>query len=191
MANLRVSELIQRSPVDGTEYLEVIIPPFTPGTNRKVLLSDLTAALSVPDATSSTKGIAKLYPNLSAENTDGAPDQNSVVDALALKQALVNTAVALTDAGTIDLTAIKHTLTTALGRTFTISYPGDDISLRITLNATSATQTFPVGAKCITDGASTGNNTCPMSGTSGDTYAITIKHWGSGQYTVISKNEDQ
>lgn len=40
MANQRVSELIQRTP-DGTEFLEVIIPPFTPGTNRKVLLQDL------------------------------------------------------------------------------------------------------------------------------------------------------
>lgn len=139
MANLRLSELIQRAP-DGTEFLEVIIPPFTAGTNRKVLLQDLIdlagdehfrgayvslVALQtavpvgivgdyadvdtgigsdavryiwddddnawiaggsvVPDADGSTKGIAKLYPNLSAENTDGAPDQNSVVDALALK----------------------------------------------------------------------------------------------------------
>lgn len=40
MADLRISELTQRTP-DGTEYFEVIIPPFTPGTNRKVLLSDL------------------------------------------------------------------------------------------------------------------------------------------------------
>lgn len=40
MANLRISELTQRAP-DGTEYIEVIIPPFTPGTNRKVLIQDL------------------------------------------------------------------------------------------------------------------------------------------------------
>lgn len=38
----KLSQLIQRAP-DGTEFVEVIIPPFTPGTNRKVLLSDLVA----------------------------------------------------------------------------------------------------------------------------------------------------
>lgn len=47
MANLRISELIQRTP-NGEEYFEVIIPPFTPGTNRKVLLSDIFAQLN-PD----------------------------------------------------------------------------------------------------------------------------------------------
>lgn len=40
MANAKISELIQRTP-DGTEFLEVIIPPFTSGTNRKVLLQDI------------------------------------------------------------------------------------------------------------------------------------------------------
>lgn len=40
MANQKVSQLTQRTP-DGTEFLEVIIPPFTPGTNRKVLLQDI------------------------------------------------------------------------------------------------------------------------------------------------------
>lgn len=40
--DLRISALIQRTP-DGTEFVEVIIPPFTPGTNRKVLLSALLA----------------------------------------------------------------------------------------------------------------------------------------------------
>lgn len=45
MADLRISELIQRTP-NGQEYIEVIIPPFTPGTNRKVLLSDLAAIFS-------------------------------------------------------------------------------------------------------------------------------------------------
>lgn len=38
--SLKISQLIQRTP-NGEEYFEVIIPPFSPGTNRKVLLSDL------------------------------------------------------------------------------------------------------------------------------------------------------
>ena len=54
-----------------------------------------------------------------------------------------DTAVALTDAATIDITGPKHTLSCSLGRTFTISHAGDDIVLVITLSATSATFTFP------------------------------------------------
>jgi hypothetical protein len=44
MANLKISQLTQRTP-DGQEYFEVIIPPFAPGDNRKVLLSDLATYL--------------------------------------------------------------------------------------------------------------------------------------------------
>jgi len=39
----------------------------------------------VPYATDTVRGIAKLYSDVSAQNTDGAPDQNAVFDALALK----------------------------------------------------------------------------------------------------------
>lgn len=42
--SLKISELIQRTPI-GDEYFEVIIPPFSPGTNRKVLLSDVVTYL--------------------------------------------------------------------------------------------------------------------------------------------------
>lgn len=40
---------------------------------------------SVPDATPSTKGKARLYTSVAGTNTDGAPDQNSVKAALDLK----------------------------------------------------------------------------------------------------------
>lgn len=40
---------------------------------------------SVPDATPTTKGKARLYSDVSNNNTDGAPDQNSVKTALDLK----------------------------------------------------------------------------------------------------------
>lgn len=76
MASLRISDFIQRTP-DGQEYFEVIIPPFTPGTNRKVLLSDII----VPDATDTVRGKAKLY-QMSGSNTDGSMDQNSITDAI-------------------------------------------------------------------------------------------------------------
>jgi hypothetical protein len=44
MANLKISQLTQRTP-DGQEYIEVIIPPFGPGDNRKVLVSDLATII--------------------------------------------------------------------------------------------------------------------------------------------------
>lgn len=109
----------------------------------------------------------------------------------ALLQKLVNTAVALTDAASMDLTAIKHTLTTSSAtRTFTISYTGDDITLEVTLNATSSVFTFPATALCVSDGLSSGDNTCTLAGVSGDKYIIAIKKIGSAYY-VVAKNFGQ
>lgn len=101
-----------------------------------------------------------------------------------------DTAVALVDGATIDITGPKHTLTTANSRTFTISHAGDDIVLIITLNATSATMTFPSGWKGISEGTSSGTNTVGLSGTSGDTYILAIVKVGS-EYTVAAKNRNR
>jgi len=107
------------------------------------------------------------------------------------KQNLVNSATALVDGATIDLTAIKHTLSTSLGRTFTISYTGDDITLIITLTATSATFTFPATTLCVTNGTASGDNTMAFTGaTSGDKLVIAIKKIGSDYY-AIGKNFGQ
>jgi len=104
---------------------------------------------------------------------------------VALKQNLVNSATALVDGTTIDLTAIKHTLACSVGRTFTISYTGDDITLIITLSATSGTFTFPVTTLCVADGTSSGNNTMAFTGVvSGDKLVIAIKKIGSDYYAV-------
>lgn len=100
---------------------------------------------------------------------------------------LTNAAVVLTDGATIDLTAIKHTLTTASSRTFTISYGGDDIIIEVTLSATTATQTFPATALCISEGVPTGDNQLSMSGVSGDKYLIAIKKIGSAYYVVCKR----
>lgn len=106
-------------------------------------------------------------------------------------QLLTNTATALTDAATIDLTAIKHTLaSSAATRTFTISYTGDDITLVVTLSATSATYTFPATALCVSEGTASGDNLLALSGVSGDKYVIGIKKVGSAYY-VASKNFGQ
>lgn len=108
-----------------------------------------------------------------------------------LKQDLVNSATALTDAGTIDLTAIKHTLASSSAtRTFTISYTGDDITLEVTLSNTAAVYTFPAAALCSSEGVASGDNTLTLAGASGDKYIIAIKKIGSAYY-VVSKNFGQ
>lgn len=102
-----------------------------------------------------------------------------------------DTAVALVDASTIDITGPKHTLSTATGRTFTISHAGDDIVLVITLTATSGTFTFPAAALCVADGTASGDNTLVITGAvSGDKHVVAIIKVGSGYY-VASKNVGQ
>ena len=101
-----------------------------------------------------------------------------------------DTAVALTDQATIDITGPKHTLATASSRTFTISHAGDDIVIELTLSATSATMTFPATALCVSEGTASGDNTCALSGTSGDKYIIGIFKVGSN-YHVGCKNMGQ
>lgn len=102
-----------------------------------------------------------------------------------------NSAVALVDGASMDLTAAKHTLATSSAtRTFTISYTGDDIVLEVTLSATSSTFTFPVTSLCVSEGTASGDNTCGLAGVSGDKYIIAIKKIGSAYY-VVSKNFGQ
>lgn len=100
-----------------------------------------------------------------------------------LKVAL--TASALADAATIDITGSSHTLTSALGRTFTISATGNDLTIELTLNATSATYTFPVGSLCVVEGVVSGDNTAALEGVSGDKYIIAIKKVDSNYYVAI------
>ena len=98
-----------------------------------------------------------------------------------------DTAVALVDGATIDITGPKHTLTTATGRTFTISHAGDNGVIDVTLNAASATFTFPAGWKCISEGQASGTNSMALSGTSGDVYNWVWYKVGS-LYRIVSKN---
>ena len=102
-----------------------------------------------------------------------------------------DTAVALVDGATIDLTGPKHTLSTATGRTFTISHTGDCIIIDITLSATSATFTFPAASTCVYAGTASGDNTLPVTGaTSGDHIMIGIIKVGSN-YRVTGVNFGQ
>lgn len=114
--------------------------------------------------------------------------QTDLQNALDAKLAHTNAAGALTSAATIDLTAAKHTLTTALASiTFTISYAGDDIVIEVTHNTTASVFTFPAGSLCVFDGTPSEDNTLTLAGVSGDKHIIAIKKIGSVYY-VVSKN---
>jgi hypothetical protein len=180
----------EKTTTDGTEMYELQEVAGGVGSTKKVAGSNI-----VPAATESARGTAELATQ--AETNTGTDDARIVTPlklanytGITNKQLLVNAATALTDAGTIDLTATKHTLTTSSSRTFTKSYAGDDITLIVTLNATSATQIFPSGALCVSEGIASGDNTCPMAGVSGDKYVIAIKTVGSVNY-VVCKNFGQ
>jgi len=109
----------------------------------------------------------------------------------AQKQNITNDVTILTDASVIDLSSIKNTLTSSsASRIFTISYEGDDITLKVLLNTTGATYTFPVTSLCVSEGVPSGNNILSISGTSGDTFIIGIKKFDNTYY-VVSKNFGQ
>jgi len=101
-----------------------------------------------------------------------------------------DTAVALVDGATIDITGPKHTLSTATGRTFTISHTGDEGVIEITLNAASATFTFPAAWMGISEGQAMGDNTVDLAGTSGDIYVLAWIKIGSN-YTIAAKNRNR
>jgi hypothetical protein len=69
MADKKISELVSATtPLAGTEVVEIV----QGGSNKKVAVSNFGS--TVPDATPTVKGIAKLYTSLGT-NTDGAVDQ--------------------------------------------------------------------------------------------------------------------
>lgn len=124
-------------------------------------------------------------------STTKYPTVNLLKTGLDLRQLLINSATAITNAATMDITAIKNTLSTSSAtRTFTISYTGDDIILEVTLSATASTFTFPATSLCVSEGIASGDNTCALSGVSGDKYIIAIKKIGSAYY-VVCKNFGQ
>lgn len=225
--DLRVSQLIQRAP-DGTEFLEVIIPPFTPGTNRRVLLSDLVAlaggavtsvnsqtgvvvldatgvgadpagsastvntALSnhISDATDAHAATA--ITNTPAGNIAATTAQAAINELDTEKQAIANTASALTDGASIDITGAKHTLTTDEATiTFSQSFTGDFTNIDVTFNTTAATWTFPAGSLCVIEGAASGNNTATVAAVSGDKIVISIWFVAASTYRVVVKNFGQ
>lgn len=129
--------------------------------------------------------------NTGTGNISSTNVQSAINELDGEKVAIINSATAITDASTMDITAKKNTLTTSSAtRTFTISYTGDDITVQLTLNTTTCTLTFPGTTLCVSDGIESGDNNMYLSGTSGDKYIIAIKKIGSN-YFAVCKNFGQ
>ena len=130
--------------------------------------------------------------SISFANITGNPSDNTNLAAdLDAKVDNNNTAVALVDPASMALTSTKQTLTSASAtRSFTISYLGDEITLEVILNTTSATYTFPATTLCVSEGTASGDNILALAGVSGDKYIICIKKIGSNYY-VVAKNFKQ
>lgn len=173
MANAKISDLANAGALTGGELVEVV----QGGVNKQ------TTAQTIADLSGGGGTWGSITGTLS--------DQTDVQSALDAKAAHTNSATSLTDGAAITLTATKHTLTsTQAAITFTITYAGDDIVIELTLNATSATWTFPAGSLCVSEGVASGDNTLALAGVSGDKYIITTKKIGSVYY-VVGKNFGQ
>lgn len=97
----------------------------------------------------------------------------------------------LPNTSTIDIASNKNRLTSASStRTFTISYSGDDVTIEVILNTSSATYTFPSNSLCVSEGIASGDNTLSLSGVTGDRYIIGIKSINNTYY-VVGKNFGQ
>lgn len=193
MADLKISQLTAAGALTGVELVEAVQGGLNVKTTTQAI-ADLGGGGSA--ASESTAGIAELATQ--AETNTGTDDARIVTPlkltnatAVTNKQLLVNSATVITDAASMDITAIKNTLTTSSAtRTFTISYTGDDITLVVTLNALSSLFTFPATSLCVSEGVASGNNTLSLAGVSGDKYLISIKKVGSDYY-VFCKNVGQ
>lgn len=110
----------------------------------------------------------------------------------ALYQLLIIPETTLVDGATIDLSAQNNKLATSRSTiTFTISNTSTFLYLTITLTGTGLVLTFPANSLCVgTDGTESGDNTCTLSGVSGDVYEIAIKRRAS-TFSVVSKNFGQ
>ncbi len=200
MSNSRIRALAAKTAnqLDGTEFIVTDKTGDASATKTTLVefLIYIAAQLEFPSGDWGSIGgnlsdQVDLQAALDGLQSDIDLTQLELGTGLALKQSLANSSTALVDAATMDLTAIKHTLTTAAAaRTFSISYTGDVIRIWVILNAVSSVLTFPATALCVSDGLSSGNNTCTLSGVSGDKYLIEVYKEGLN-YTVLAKNLGQ
>lgn len=107
------------------------------------------------------------------------------------KDNLTNSSSSLTNASTVTITGLKHTLSSNQATiTWTLSQTSDFQTTDITLNVTSATWTFPANTLCVVEGVASGDNTASLTGVSGDHHIMSIYKDGSN-YRVVIKNFGQ
>lgn len=76
MADLKISQLIQLTAPDGTEQTEVIVNPFTPGTNRRVITKTLVDNIAiVPSAAS---GVSIQFDKPRTYGTIASPESGNI-----------------------------------------------------------------------------------------------------------------
>lgn len=159
-------------------------------TNVQDAIAEVAAeagSVSVPDASPTVKGIIEIL--VQSEMNTGTDTTRAATASLIKNRD--GDVTALTDGATVDITSDKNTLSTSSAtRTFTIGFTGDQIIMVVTLSATTSTYTFPAAALCVYNGFSSGDNTCVLSGVSGDKHVFAISKVGSAYY-VVGKNFGQ
>lgn len=145
-----------------------------------------TGDLSVIDVTSGSQTISLSGYGIISQATQAQVNAGTATGVYVDPKKLANKdadVVALTSGASIALTNEKHSLATALTAiTFTQSFIGDVQVIEITLTGTALTLTFPSGYLCQSQGTASGDNTCALSGTSGDKYVICVIKIGSNYY---------
>lgn len=76
MANARISELNQLTVPDGTEQQEVIIVPFSPGTNRRVVTKTLIDNVAIKPT--ATTGVAIQFDKPRTYGTIASPESGNI-----------------------------------------------------------------------------------------------------------------
>lgn len=76
MADLKISQLIQLTTPNGTEQTEVIISPFTSGTNRRVITKTLIDNVAIIPADSS--GVAIQFDKPRTYGTIASPESGNI-----------------------------------------------------------------------------------------------------------------
>lgn len=155
----------------------------------------ITPALGTPSAVVLTNGTGlpgTAVINTPAGSIAATTAQAAINELDTEKQAIANTASALTDGASIDITGAKHTLTTDEATiTFSQSFTGDFTNIDVTFNTTAATWTFPAGSLCVIEGSASGNNTATVAAVSGDKIVISIWFVAASTYRVVIKNFGQ
>jgi len=94
MANQKISQLTELTNPDGTEYTEVIVSPYGPGTNRRVLTKTTVDNIAIVPTAASGVAIQfdkpRTYGTFASPETSGAITYNSTGAVIGMVQLLIH-----------------------------------------------------------------------------------------------------